>query len=66
MVDRPTDPGAPERADDGPDRVPTAEDGAAAGTPRWVIGFAIAALVAVALFVALHLAGGGFRGHGGP
>jgi hypothetical protein len=34
------------------------------GTPRWVKVFGIVAVVLVLLFVALHLAGGGFRGHG--
>jgi hypothetical protein len=36
-------------------------------TPRWVIGFAIAAVVLVVAFIVLHLAGGGFdhrSGHG--
>jgi hypothetical protein len=35
-------------------------------TPRWVKIFGIVALVFVAAFVILHLAGGGFRGHGSP
>ena len=35
-------------------------------TPRWVKVFGIAALVFLAAFVILHLAGRGFGGHGGP
>jgi hypothetical protein len=35
-------------------------------TPRWVKVFGIVALVFLAAFVILHLAGRGFRGHGGP
>lgn len=66
MTDRPPDPTAPAPADDDRDPDADAEGGVAAGTPRWVIGFAVAAVVALALFVALHLAGGGFCGHGGP
>lgn len=34
------------------------------GTPRWVKAFGIVAVILVLLFIALHLAGGGFRGHG--
>ena len=33
------------------------------GVPRWVKVFAIIVIVLVLLFVILHLAGGGFRGH---
>lgn len=33
------------------------------GTPRWVKVLAVLALVLVLAFVAVHLAGGGFRGH---
>ena len=33
------------------------------GTPRWVYVSGIVAVVLVLLFVGLHLAGGGFRGH---
>jgi hypothetical protein len=33
------------------------------GLPRWVKVSAIIAIVLVAAFVAVHLAGGGFRGH---
>jgi hypothetical protein len=40
------------------------DPGDAPGTPRWVIAFGIVAAVLVLLFVALHLAGGGFRSHG--
>lgn len=32
--------------------------------PRWVIVFGIVAAVLVVAFIVLHLAGGGFRGHG--
>lgn len=32
-------------------------------TPRWVVAFGIVAGALILLFVALHLAGGGFRGH---
>ena len=39
--------------------------GAAPGTPRWVYISGIITLVVVVLFIILHLAGGGFRGHGG-
>jgi hypothetical protein len=35
-------------------------------TPRWVKVFGIVAFVFVEAFVILHLAGGGFRGHGSP
>ena len=34
------------------------------GVPRWVRVFGAVAVVLVVLFVVLHLAGGGFRGHG--
>jgi hypothetical protein len=34
------------------------------GAPRWVRVFGAFAVVVVVLFVVLHLAGGGFRGHG--
>ena len=34
------------------------------GTPRWVKVFAIVALIVLIVFVIVHLAGGGFRGHG--
>lgn len=33
------------------------------GTPRWVKGFMIAAAVLVAIFVIVHLAGGGMGSH---
>lgn len=35
------------------------------GTPRWVKGFGIAALVLLGLFVCLHLSGHGFGHHHG-
>jgi hypothetical protein len=35
-----------------------------ARTPRWVKAFGVATLLALAAFVALHLAGGGLRHHG--
>jgi hypothetical protein len=35
-------------------------------TPRWVRVFGIVALVLVLAFGVLHLAGGGFHGHGAP
>ena len=34
--------------------------------PRWVKVFGLIAVVLVVGFVILHLAGGGFRGHGPP
>ena len=34
-------------------------------TPRWVKMFGLLALALVLLFVIEHLAGGGFRSHGG-
>ena len=40
--------------------------GAAERTPRWVIVFGVAALLLALVFVVLHLAGGGPRGHMGP
>ena len=39
---------------------PRAPDGA----PRWVKVFAVAAVVFLLLFLAMHLAGGGLGGHG--
>lgn len=33
-------------------------------TPGWVKVFGLVALALVVLFVLVHLAGGGFRGHG--
>ena len=33
-------------------------------TPRWVKMFGVAALVLVLIVVIVHLAGGGFHGHG--
>ena len=33
--------------------------------PRWVKAFGVIALALVLVFVILHLAGGGFRGHMG-
>lgn len=50
------DPGATPPAAGGPEP----ED----ATPRWVAAFGVVAVVLVVLFVVLHLAGGGFRGHG--
>jgi hypothetical protein len=32
--------------------------------PRWVTAFLIGAAILVVAFLALHLAGGGIRGHG--
>ena len=40
------------------------DDGGDGRTPRWVLAFGAVAVVLVLAFVALHLAGGGFRGHG--
>lgn len=34
------------------------------GTPRWVKVLGLFSLVLVVVFVAVHLAGGGFRHHG--
>jgi hypothetical protein len=34
--------------------------------PRWVKAFGLVVLTLVLLFVIMHLAGGGFRGHMGP
>ena len=36
------------------------------GAPRWVKVFGLVTAVLIVAFVALHLAGGGFRGHGSP
>ena len=60
MADLPAapDPGGARERDPAPD-----ESGADATTPRWVYAFGIVAAVLVLLFIALHLAGGGFRGH---
>jgi hypothetical protein len=58
MADHPPSPGS--NGDDtgvGPDR------GSPPSTPRWVYVFGIIAFVLALLFVILHLAGGGFRGH---
>ena len=66
MAERPPDEGARTR---GTDRAPAGGDpphDPPTATPRWVIAFAVAAVVALVLFAALHLAGGGFRGHAGP
>ena len=60
MADLPPSRRAGNEADDsreGPDADATE------GTPRWVIVPGIVVLVLVVLFVILHLAGGGFRGH---
>ena len=50
---------------DNDDRDVGLDRGVAPRTPRWVYVFGIIALVVIVLFVILHLAGGGFRGHGG-
>jgi hypothetical protein len=39
------------------------ETGDNTATPRWVYVFGIIAIVVAVVFVILHLAGGGFRGH---
>jgi hypothetical protein len=35
------------------------------GMPRWMKWFAALALLLLVVFAVVHLAGGGFRGHGG-
>jgi hypothetical protein len=39
------------------------DDESTAGVPRWVKALSVFALLIVLLFVILHLAFGGFRGH---
>ncbi len=43
--------------------IPDAEADSASGTPHWVYVFRVTLAVLALAFVALHLAGGGFRGH---
>jgi hypothetical protein len=50
------DPDANEPGSSGVPRYP--------GAPRWVKVLGLVALIAVVVFVLVHLAGGGFRGHG--
>jgi hypothetical protein len=61
MADRPPapDPGDARERDPAP-----GEAGEDAATPRWVVAFGIVGVVLILVFVAVHLAGGGFRGHG--
>jgi hypothetical protein len=42
----------------------SSDAGADAATPRWVRFFGLVGIVLALVFVALHLAGGGFHGHG--
>jgi hypothetical protein len=42
---------------------PTSEASDDHATPRWVKVFGVIALIVLAAFVILHLAGGGPRGH---
>lgn len=65
MAEEPPSPDPKRGLHDGPDngRDDNPED--AAGTPRWVKAFGVVAAVLVLMFVVLHLARGGFRGHGG-
>ena len=59
-----TDPSPDPRAERDP-RDPAPHDAdEEQGTPRWVYAFGTVAVVLVLLFVGMHLAGGGFRGHG--
>lgn len=51
-------PDAPDRARQ---RIP---DEPATPMPRWVKAFAAVLAVLLLAFVVIHLAGGGFRGHG--
>lgn len=43
---------------------PKADSRTYPGTPRWVKVLGIISLALVVVFVAVHLAGGGFRHHG--
>jgi hypothetical protein len=45
------------------DLPPDADADEAPGPPRWVLAFGTVAAVLVVVFVLVHLAGGGFRGH---
>ena len=64
MADRPPTIDQFDRVDDADDA--ESPPGAPPETPRWEIGFYVAGIALIVCFVALHLAGGGFRHHLGP
>ena len=66
MAERPPDADEQTRADNGGSGGPGPAADSTTGTPRWVIVFGVVAVLLVVLFVVLHLAGGGFRGHAAP
>lgn len=64
MPDLPPDPDANGYVSDSSDNAdPRLVPSSPPGTPRWVYIFGIIALLILLSVIALHLAGGGFRGH---
>ncbi len=61
MTDLPPDPSAQPVIRDESRQRPDRQS--LPGIPRWVKASAIIAVVLLLVFVAIHLAGGGFRGH---